>query len=205
MKCQQCDKPAVFHITELESGAVRELHLCEDHARNYLNQSELNQSDGPDAGGAQESEEGSPAAGDLPGPLGVGHTAGELAILDQRACAMCGITFFEFRNQGRLGCPHDYVQFENELEPLIANIHGSAEHAGRRPSRAAAEAVKQPNQPEVALPPQVQLPAGTDELTMVIGMRREMKEAIACEDYEKARENRDAIRAIEERWSLEER
>ena len=205
MKCQQCDKPAVFHITELESGAVRELHLCEDHARNYLNQSELNQSDGPDAGGAQESEEGSPAAGDLPGPLGVGHTAGELAILDQRACAMCGITFFEFRNQGRLGCPHDYVQFENELEPLIANIHGSAEHAGRRPSRAAAEAVKQPNQPEVALPPQVQLPAGTDGLTMVIGMRREMKEAIACEDYEKARENRDAIRAIEERWSLEER
>jgi len=205
MKCQQCDKPAVFHITELESGAVRELHLCEDHARNYLNQSELNQSDGPDAGGAQESEEGSPAAGDLPGPLGVGHTAGELAILDQRACAMCGITFFEFRNQGRLGCPHDYVQFENELEPLIANIHGSAEHAGRRPSRAAAEAVKQPNQPEVALPPQVPLPAGTDELTMVIGMRREMKEAIACEDYEKARENRDAIRAIEERWSLEER
>ncbi|MEI6366267.1 MAG: UvrB/UvrC motif-containing protein [Planctomycetota bacterium] len=205
MKCQQCDKPAVFHITELESGAVRELHLCEDHARNYLNQSELNQSDGPDAGRAQESEEGSPAAGDLPGPLGVGHTAGELAILDQRACAMCGITFFEFRNQGRLGCPHDYVQFENELEPLIANIHGSAEHAGRRPSRAAAEAVKQPNQPEVALPPQVPLPAGTDELTMVIGMRREMKEAIACEDYEKARENRDAIRAIEERWSLEER
>ena len=205
MKCQQCDKPAVFHITELESGAVRELHLCEDHARNYLNQSELNQSDGPDAGGAQESEEGSPAAGDLPGPLGVSHTAGELAILDQRACAMCGITFFEFRNQGRLGCPHDYVQFENELEPLIANIHGSAEHAGRRPSRAAAEAVKQPNQPEVALPPQVPLPAGTDELTMVIGMRREMKEAIACEDYEKARENRDAIRAIEERWSLEER
>ena len=217
MKCQQCDKPAVFHITELESGAVRELHLCEDHARNYLNQSELNQSDGPDAGGAQESEEGSPAAGDLPGPLGVGHTAGELAILDQRACAMCGITFFEFRNQGRLGCPHDYVQFENELEPLIANIHGSAEHAGRRPSRAAVEAVKQPNQPQaplppqVALPPQAQLPpqaplpAGTDELTMVIGMRREMKEAIACEDYEKARENRDAIRAIEERWSLEER
>jgi protein-arginine kinase activator protein McsA len=34
----------------------------------------------------------------------------------------------------------------------------------------------------------------------VIGLRREMKEAIALEDYEKARENRDAIRALEERW-----
>ena len=38
MKCQQCEKQAVFHITELETGAVRELHLCEDHARVYLNQ-----------------------------------------------------------------------------------------------------------------------------------------------------------------------
>ena len=40
MKCQQCDKHAVFHITELETGEVRELHLCEDHARTYLSQSE---------------------------------------------------------------------------------------------------------------------------------------------------------------------
>ena len=40
MKCQKCDKQAVFHITELESGEVRELHLCEDHARAYLNQAE---------------------------------------------------------------------------------------------------------------------------------------------------------------------
>ncbi|NBW87532.1 MAG: DNA helicase UvrBC, partial [Planctomycetia bacterium] len=49
---------------------------------------------------------------------------------------MCGITFFEFRNQGRLGCPHDYVHFDKELEPLIANIHGSTQHTGRRPERA---------------------------------------------------------------------
>ena len=30
----------MFHITELETGDVRELHLCEDHARVYLNQAE---------------------------------------------------------------------------------------------------------------------------------------------------------------------
>ena len=33
-----------------------------------------------------------------------------------------------------------------------------------------------------------------------IGLRRGMKEAIACEDYEKAKEDRDAIRGIEDRW-----
>ena len=168
MKCQQCDKQAVFHITELESGAVREVHLCEDHARAYLNQTEAESTDSSGEGG----------------PLGVGQTAEDLAALDQKACDMCGITFFEFRNQGRLGCPHDYVHFAKELEPLIANIHGATEHTGRRPSRSADPAAGE----------------GTEELTRVIGLRREMKDAIGCEDYEKARENRDAIRAIEERW-----
>ena len=97
---------------------------------------------------------------------------------------MCGITFFEFRNQGRLGCPHDYVHFDKELEPLIANIHGATTHTGRRPSR----------------PADGPLPEGTEELTGLIGLRRGMKEAIACEDYEKAKEDRDAIRGIEDRW-----
>jgi len=180
MKCQHCEKQAVFHITELESGAVRELHLCEDHARNYLNQSEVA------AEGAEDEAEEKSAGGASSGPLGVGQTADELALLDQRACAMCGITFFEFRNQGRLGCAHDYVHFEKELEPLIANIHGSTQHRGRRPARDTG-----------AEPP---LPEATDELTVVIGLRRSMQEAIACEDYEKAREDRDAIRGIEDRW-----
>jgi len=174
MKCQKCDKQAVFHITELEAGEVRELHLCEDHARAYLNQAET----GPDGGEPQEGKTG----GALVGPLGVGQTADELALLDKKACDMCGITFFEFRNQGRLGCPHDYEHFEKELEPLIANIHGATEHTGRRPSRTSG------------------LPEATAELTSVIGIRRAMKEAIAHEDYEKAKEDRDAIRALEERW-----
>ena len=180
MKCQQCEKQAVFHITELETGAVRELHLCEDHARVYLNQAE-------GGAGSAEGAEAGDEPGDAAGQLGVGQTADELAALDQKACDMCGITFFEFRNQGRLGCPHDYVQFAKELDPLIANIHGATEHTGRRPSR--------------SQPPEASAAAeGTAELTGVIGLRREMKEAIACEDYEKAKENRDAIRAIEDRW-----
>lgn len=171
MKCQQCDRPAVFHITELETGEVRELHLCEDHARAYLNQSE--------SGGGPEEEIG----GGLTGPLMVGQTADELAIIDKKACDMCDITFFEFRNQGRLGCPHDYAEFEKELEPLIANVHGATRHTGRRPERTGGL-----------------LPESTEELTSVIGLRRNMQEAIACEDYEQAQTIRDSIRGIEARW-----
>ena len=174
MKCQQCDKQAVFHITELESGDVRELHLCEDHARAYLNQAE---------GGGGSDEPAETGGGPLTGPLTVGQTADELAVLDKKACDMCGVTFFEFRNQGRLGCPHDYAQFEKELEPLIANIHGATRHTGRRPEPAA------PGRPE-----------GTEELTSVIGLRRDMQEAITDEAYERAQKIRDAIRTIEARW-----
>ena len=43
------------------------------------------------------------------------YTAEQLQELDKRACPQCGITFYEFRNQGRLGCPHDYVHFRKEL------------------------------------------------------------------------------------------
>lgn len=189
MKCQQCEKQAVFHITELESGSVRELHLCEDHARVYLNQGEGE----PGAADPQD------AAAGAAGGLTVGQTADELAVLDQKSCDMCGITFFEFRNQGRLGCPHDYVHFAKELEPLIANVHGATEHTGRRPAWA-----RQPASPAAEGDPAVAADesraAGTAELTRLIGLRREMKEAISCEDYERAKENRDAMRAIEDRW-----
>ena len=173
MKCQQCDGQAVFHITEIEAGEVREVHLCEDHARTYLAQGET-PSEEPGPAGAK--------GGALSTPLGVGQTADDLAVLDRRCCDMCGITFFEFRNQGRLGCPHDYIQFEKELEPLIANIHGATEHTGRRPSWS------KPGD------------SGTDPLTAAIGLRRGMKEAISREDYESAKESRDAIRSLEDRW-----
>ena len=37
-KCKRCSKPATLHITEIRSGAVQELHLCETCAQQYLNQ-----------------------------------------------------------------------------------------------------------------------------------------------------------------------
>jgi protein arginine kinase activator len=47
-----------------------------------------------------------------------------MAKLDQRACLEVH-QFFEFRNLAAC-CPHDYVFFEKELTPLIANIHGES-------------------------------------------------------------------------------
>ncbi len=166
MKCQQCDNPATFHITELTSGTPQELHLCEEHARDYLAPSQ------------DEMPAAVPAlAGVLAQHLAVGETAEELARLDRQSCPVCGITFLEFRKLGRLGCPHDYICFTKELEPLLVSIHGETEHIGKVPLRS---------------------PGGAEEQTQLIRIRREMKEAVGNEDYERASELRDEIRKIEE-------
>jgi protein arginine kinase activator len=165
-----CERPATFHITELTGGEVREVHLCEEHARAYLAQ--------PD----DEASPGTSLAGALSEQFKLGQTAEELARLDQQACPMCGITFYEFRNQGRLGCPHDYTAFGAELEPLINNIHGATQHKGKRPKQGA---------------------RGGREQTALIRLRREMKEAVEREDYEGASRLRDEIRRLEDEGRAE--
>ncbi len=164
MKCQHCEKPATFHITELTGPVPQELHLCEEHARQYLTQPE------------EAAEQEPTVAAAINKQMKLGQTAEELAKLDQRSCPVCGITFYEFRHQGRLGCPHDYVFFEKELEPLLLSIHDSGQHMGKVPKRC---------------------PHGADQQTQLIRLRREMKEAVASEEYEKASQLRDEIRGIE--------
>mgnify|MGYP000703100038 CR=1 FL=1 len=168
MKCQRCDRPATFHITELTGGKPQELHLCEEHAREYLSQP------------SQDSSVGSMAqalAQHAAQQMALGQTAEELAQLDQQLCPVCGISFYEFRSQGRLGCPHDYVCFQQRLEPLLLNIHGAVEHTGKTPTRS---------------------PAASLRRTQLIRLRREMKEAIDEENYERASRLRDEIQRIEQ-------
>ncbi len=166
LRCQKCEKPATFHITELTGDKPEELHLCEECARIYLSKDD------------QPQEPTSPTlAGVLAQQLKIGQTAKDLQRLDQQACPACGITFYEFRQQGRLGCPHDYICFANELEPLIVNIHGEMKHVGKRPKR---------------------VHSSTDARTELIRMRRDMQDAVEQEDYERASELRDQIRKFEQ-------
>jgi protein arginine kinase activator len=164
MKCQHCEKPATFHITELtEPGGPQILHLCEEHARGYLTQ--------------EATTPAASVASVLAKQLKLGQTADELAKLDQKECPVCGITFFDFRNAGRLGCPYDYTAFEQDLIPLLINIHDAQEHRGKRPKRKA---------PSI------------DRQAELIQLRREMEEAVEREDYERASEIRDQLRAMDE-------
>lgn len=163
MKCQYCEKPATFHITELtEPAGPQVMHLCEEHARGFLQKDSM--------------ESAASIAGALAKQLNLGQTKQELEELDQKECPVCGISFFEFRNTGRLGCPYDYTHFESDLSPLLKNVHDATVHVGKRPRRAAATA---------------------DLQAQMIQLRREMEEAVEREDYERASEIRDELQRIE--------
>ena len=160
-KCKRCSKPATLHITEVHSGNAVAIHLCEVCAREYMDE------DGDSVGD-------DPAA----------ELAAKLEALvsgnDDEAqirCTECGISFGEFREQGRLGCPNCYEDFRDELMPLLENIHEEATHKGKRPVRS---------------------PGQTEDQYRLIQLRTEQREAIEREDYEAAARLRDEIATLED-------
>ncbi|MDO4575850.1 MAG: UvrB/UvrC motif-containing protein [Planctomycetia bacterium] len=168
MKCQKCNRPATFHITELLGNMPEELHLCAEHAKEYMDQT----------------QDTSPAAANMATALAhhmaqqmaLTKTTEQLSAMDEEVCPVCGISFFEFRGQSRLGCPEDYNFFRKQLEPLLINIHGELRHIGKIPKRTGQLSAK---------------------CTSLIRLRREMTDAIQTENYELAGTLRDKIRRIE--------
>lgn len=161
-KCNNCPKPAIYHITEVREGDVKkELHFCEEHFHEYMTRL-----DNPVA----EEDSGVPQAiQDLADDA-------EAKRADHVSCPNCGITFREFRESGRLGCPLDYDVFREQLLPLLENIHGEVEHIGKSPQSA---------------------PAGSRHQYELIRLRRELATAIEEEAYETAAKLRDEIQAFE--------
>src|SRR5438128_12026937 len=156
MKCQKCSKAATMHITEvLGEEQVEEHHLCEDCAQKYLYEP-------PKKGGGAKSAES------------VAEESDDLSALKQRECPICGIKFVEFRNSGRLGCPHDYQEFREELLPLLENIHGDPpKHTGKVPRR---------------------LPQNKQMQSEMVQLRKQLLQAVNKEAYEEAARIRDRIR-----------
>ena len=155
MKCQRCPKAAALHITEIHSeDQVEELHLCEECAQKYLYEPGPTKETGIATAPSEEADDS-----------GVSHE-----------CDVCGIKFVDFRNTGRLGCPHDYSLFREELLPLLENIHGETRHVGKTPR---------------------QLPQNQQKQAELVNLRKQLGAAVNKEDYEEAARLRDLIRRAE--------
>lgn len=162
-KCLRCTKQATLHITELKGGKSLSLHLCETCAQEYLSTVEV--------GGIPDEFSVSQKL-----VAGTSEEDDDIREIGARSCPHCGITFKEFRMQGRLGCPHDYEVFHSDLLPLLESIHGETQHVGKFPPKVSDQSRRQYE---------------------LIRLRNELKAAVDDEQYEQAASLRDQIQSLE--------
>ncbi len=163
MLCDKCKKrTATAYVKRTVNGVTTELHLC------------------PVCAAKEEIDGGlfnmlSGVFGETAATPGIGNTV---------RCGLCGRSFEEIAESGRLGCAECYKVFEKQLRPSLQRLHGSVRHIGKRSKYA----------PK---------PAGTAEEAEQSGERKidrlkaDLKTAIANEAYEKAAEIRDEIKRLE--------
>jgi protein arginine kinase activator len=162
--CERCKKAkATFHLTNIErSGDRSERHLCDRCA------------------GEEGLLQTAKATVDLNQILESFIAGGKASAADLSSlvCEECGISYIEFRNQGLLGCAHDYEVFKEQITRLLERTHdGATHHLGKTPKSLGV--VRKP-QPDIRR------------------LKRQLDEAVAAEDYERAAELRDRIRELEE-------
>jgi protein arginine kinase activator len=158
LNCQRCKKEqATVHLTEILHNEKRERHLCEECAK--------------EEGVAFKAQVNLPDI--LSGVIEAHETAGKEANL---TCPDCGLSYAEFRNQGRLGCAHDYEVFAEPLKEVLDKVHGATEHMGKVPHRAGADITAQ---------------------RLLMQLRRQLQDAVENEKYEDAARLRDLIKSKE--------
>jgi protein arginine kinase activator len=164
MQCQICKKEdATIHLTEIADGVRTEIHVCERCAaeqdiavKSHIPINEL-----------------------LSSLLAVQPTDDELSGPSEQTlvCPNCGFTLDQFRKEGVLGCPHDYVVFEKSLQPLVEKAHnGKTAHCGKAPSKT---------------------PQDTRKQMKLLKLRQRLETAVRSEDYELAAKLRDEINQSE--------
>lgn len=165
MQCDHCgERPAAIHLTQIVDNSVTTVHLCEQCAAEKGVQTGASIAKYPLSSFLASVGKGAAAA--LP-PGG-----------EDRACAFCQATLGDFRDTGRLGCPHCYESFNTHLRDLLRRIHGSSQHVG-----------------EVYLSPSEG--GGTDERRLLAELREQLHRAVESENFELAAELRDRIRVLE--------
>ncbi|WLR50933.1 UvrB/UvrC motif-containing protein [Bacillus tianshenii] len=169
MKCEECQQnPATLHFTKIINGEKTEIHLCDQCAREK----------GEVFTGGSGFSVNNLLSGllnmDTPFKESTNHSFTSQQSLQ---CETCGMTYDKFSKIGRFGCADCYKTFGDKLDPILRRVHsGNTVHAGKLPKRIGGDLhVKK-------------------EITH---LKEEMQTCIANEEFERAAELRDKIRALE--------
>lgn len=159
MLCQNCKKnEANMHMKRIINGSATEVHLCSDCARSlgYGDAFSLGFSD---------------LFSDLLG-------RSEKSLNGERTlrCSLCGKSFNDIVESGRVGCAECYVTFYDKLLPTLRKIHGKTTHQGKIPTDFTENK--------------------SNSVRDIDELKKALKEAIEKEEFELAATLRDEINAL---------
>jgi len=174
MRCDRCQSEATVHEVTVKNGVRVERHLCESCA-------------------------GDVGLGTASGPMSEAVEMLKLVLDPQRkpepavsvppACPTCGLTFEEFKQHERLGCPSCYEALAPRLMPIIERAHeGAGQHVGKAPRRGCDHAETGPAGALAALV--------LERAHRAEALRKLLDEAVRTEQYERAAKVRDEIRKL---------
>lgn len=176
MHCDRCENEATVHEVTIHKGQVLEVHLCESCAQ----------------------EAGIVAGSPVPVAeliekiaSGAGKASTPEAVVQR--CDVCGTTFTQFKQSGRLGCPECYKALERQLGPILDRAHqGAVHHVGKVPRRMVRDGdTGTPAAREAALA------AAEARAEQIRRLRAELSSAVRGEQYERAAKIRDRLRQLQ--------
>ena len=91
-------------------------------------------------------------------------------------CPVCGFSQADFKKTGRLGCGACYDTFAEGLATLLKSMHKGTTHIGKVPARAVRSLERE---------------------TEMKTLQRDLRKAVAEEDYESAAQLRDRLKQFE--------
>ncbi len=114
IQCDVCTKPATVHLTQIISGKVHKVDLCEECAQKL---------GVTDPNGFSVSDL---LMKDISGEVKAGNGK-------TQSCGTCGYTRMQFKKTGRLGCSDCYDAFSDVLDGMLKGMHLGDTHTGKVP------------------------------------------------------------------------
>ena len=168
--CEECGvNEACYTISVMMGGQITQRHLCADcMAKMNMNLA---------AGNVKHllSAIMSAISGTMAEAVGASVQEQEESAGAAVVCERCGTSLSQFTKSGKLGCPNCYQAFREQLTPMLQQIHGRVQHAGRKPLDDEAAQRRR---------------VAYDRLT------RQLEQAVAVEDFETAALLRDQLRQL---------
>ena len=166
--CEECGvNEACYTISVMMGGQITQRHLCADcMAKMNMNLAAGNVKHLLSAimsaisGGVEEAA------------ASAGEAAEETPAI---VCERCGTSLKQFTKSGKLGCPSCYQAFREQLTPMLQQIHGRVQHAGRKP---------------------LDDEGAQRRRALYDRLSRQLEQAVAMEDFETAAVLRDQLRQL---------